>query len=418
MPDPSPSKVVARPGARSLNGKVAPDTVVIPVPQFCFPKPEVDRWLDQRREACQVQNRVATLYDSKTEAPLGVIKYERVDYQAASPIDGVFTRQLLFFVKDATDELATGTEIAGAGGCGDLSFECVQVLSNFPLQPFQKVGFSIGQAVFTTTVSARGATATADTVFAYDIVHGGAVPSLTVADAPPTIRCDRALPDNDSTGCAYPDATPTYQLALNGEFPELARHVNDAQNSGLPGAPQGPPLTRLTDKTKSDSNRYRACKPSSAGGYPRPATKSCDEYPMASTYEGASTQNPQGPARTSPWCQINEPTGVTGPTGYSVCMIDAWQNSVGGSDLNETYKNNRIIDGDKFYVQVTGDVVGPNPNPPNYPPVVNAGPCPLTVQDLTLQGRANNQLVVPLLSLVVGTTCPQFDWMRGTVEIP
>jgi hypothetical protein len=380
VPDPSRSTVVARPGVtrpgvKSLNGKVAPDTVVIPVPDFCFPKPEVDRWLDQRREACQVQNRVATLYDSETRVPLGVITYERVDYQATSPVDGLFVRQLLFFVDDATGELATGTEIAGAGGCGELSFECVQVLSNFPLQPFQKVGFSIGQAVFSTTVSARGEIATADTVFAYDIVHGDAVPSLTVADAPPTIRCDRALPDNDSTGCAYPDVSPVYQLALNGEFPELARHVNDAQSSGLPGAyPQGPRLTRLTDKAKSDSNRDRACPQFSNGGYPRPPTKSCDEYPMASTYEGASTQKPKGSARTSPWCQINEPTGVTGPTGYSVCMIDAWQNSVGGSDLNETYKKYRIIDGDKFYVQVTGDVVGPNPNPPNFPPVVNAGP--------------------------------------------
>jgi len=378
-PDRSAPKVEPGPDGKGVrvNGvTVAPDTVVLPLPDFCFQYEYLQIWVYKRREACLVQPRIAQIFDVETKAEIGQIKYDRLDYQATSPIDGLFTRQLLFFVTGAVDAGAEpGTEIAGAGGCGELSGSCALVISNFPPQPFAEAGYSIGQAVFTTTLSDRGTTATAATVFAYDIVHPGWVPSVTVADAPPTVRCDRALPDDDSIGCVYPGFLPAHQYARNGEFPELARHVGDAQASGLPGGyPQGPPLTRLTDRTKEDRNRYRACKPSSDGGYPRPPTKSCDEYPMASTYEGAWTQSPQGPARTFDWCGINEPRD-TGNQGYSVCMIDAYQNSVGGSDLNvATYKNMRVIDGDKFYVQITGDSGGPNPNPPNYPPVVNAGP--------------------------------------------
>jgi hypothetical protein len=45
---------------------------------------------------------------------------------------------------------------------------------------------------------------------------------------------------------------------------------------------------------------------------------------------------------------------VTGPTGYSVCMINATQNSTGGSVLNsQFYAPNRVIDRDPFYVSVT-----------------------------------------------------------------
>ena len=73
---------------------------------------------------------------------------------------------------------------------------------------------------------------------------------------------------------------------------------------------------------------------------------------MASTYEGAWTQSPQGPARTFDWCGINEPRD-TGNQGYSVCMIDVGQNSLGGSNLGSFYNDNRVLDGDRFSVAVT-----------------------------------------------------------------
>lgn len=66
--------------------------------------------------------------------------------------------------------------------------------------------------------------------------------------------------------------------SLSGPYPQLAQHIQAAQDSGLPNV-----LTRVTDPNISDANRATAC-PSS---YPRPDGFSCDEYPFASTYQGA-----------------------------------------------------------------------------------------------------------------------------------
>lgn len=55
---------------------------------------------------------------------------------------------------------------------------------------------------------------------------------------------------------------------------------------------------------------------------------SCDEYPYASTYEG----------------------GTSGKV--TVAHVSATDNSNGGNKLISFYKNNRILDGDSFFVQV------------------------------------------------------------------
>ena len=42
------------------------------------------------------------------------------------------------------------------------------------------------------------------------------------------------------------------------------------------------------------------------------------------------------------------------PLGCSVCMIDETQNRMGGSALGTFYLNNRIINYDAFWLDVTG----------------------------------------------------------------
>ncbi|WP_312038298.1 NucA/NucB deoxyribonuclease domain-containing protein [Streptomyces galbus] len=85
-------------------------------------------------------------------------------------------------------------------------------------------------------------------------------------------------------------------------------------------------LTRLIDQKRQVANRNTACPPS----LPRPALLSCDEYPFASTWQGAST----------------------GGGNYSRRMIDAKQNSAGGGALGGFYLYNRIIESDKFLVWI------------------------------------------------------------------
>jgi hypothetical protein len=65
----------------------------------------------------------------------------------------------------------------------------------------------------------------------------------------------------------------------------------------------------------------------------------CDEYPMASTYEGSaqSIYEPSKPKKN-----------------FSALAINATENGAGGTQLSTYYSNNRIIDGpnDEFYVVI------------------------------------------------------------------
>ncbi|GLW11757.1 hypothetical protein Misp01_68850 [Microtetraspora sp. NBRC 13810] len=106
-------------------------------------------------------------------------------------------------------------------------------------------------------------------------------------------------------------------------------------------------LTRLYSGDDSKDNRTTACPQS----LPRPTGKSCDEYPFASSNQGASLSG--GPGRTFGYCEVAPlPQGVTGPTGYSSCMINASQNSGGGTWLGTVYRQNRILQNDPFYVWI------------------------------------------------------------------
>lgn len=139
-----------------------------------------------------------------------------------------------------------------------------------------------------------------------------------------TIRCDNALPGNALPGCVHSYITPTYDTA---SWPELADHVRDAQAAGAKGGTSTlEPLHRLIDPYWQNQNRNTACPQS----LPRPEGKSCDEYPMASTYEGAAT-------------------GGDGNV-WSRRMIDENHNSGGGRALGTFYRDKRIIDSDQFWV--------------------------------------------------------------------
>jgi len=163
---------------------------------------------------------------------------------------------------------------------------------------------------------------------------------------PPKVRCDNATPGR-GIGCVFPDYTPTIVYTDSPQYccPEVARHIRQAQQSGLPGAyPSGTPLTRLTDSSLIDSNGRTACKDS----YVRPPGKSCDEYPFRSTWQGARTGG--GNPRTFSWCSIPQVPAGSGPAGYSVCMVTATQNSTAGTALSTFYGSNRVIDNEPFRV--------------------------------------------------------------------
>lgn len=174
-----------------------------------------------------------------------------------------------------------------------------------------------------------------------------AAATATMTRTAAQVRCDNAVPGRNIIGCVVPGITP-YIRYDGTSFVEFGAHVAGAQASGLRGGSAANPLHRLVDATTQAANRNTACPAS----LPRPTGKSCDEYPFASTYEGASLSG--GGPRTQGWCQVTlSGTPSTGASGYSVCMINAAENSQAGSLMNSVlFVPMRVIDSDAFYVQI------------------------------------------------------------------
>lgn len=149
------------------------------------------------------------------------------------------------------------------------------------------------------------------------------------------VRCDRIF---TTAGCVTPwGAPPTLQLTRTGNYIAYYDHVSRAIKSGLPSI-----LTK-------DSSRQTANRKASCGSRPPIKGKQCDEYPFASTAEGAA-RNPKSP-RSFAGCSIDAPS-ATGPYGFSICMIDASSNAAGGAQLGNFFVANRVIDQDSFSIRL------------------------------------------------------------------
>lgn len=158
-------------------------------------------------------------------------------------------------------------------------------------------------------------------------------------------RCDTEHSGIAGSGCVVPEHVPSIRYSLTGPWPTYARHIQLAQRSKLEGTPSTGPLTRTADSARRKANQRAACPAS----LKRPKGYDCDEYPLASTYQGAKSG---GAARVFPGCKMRERRGE-GPHGYSRCFIPASHNRGAGAALRHFYKGNRVHDGDRFYVRIT-----------------------------------------------------------------
>ncbi|TDD77906.1 NucA/NucB deoxyribonuclease domain-containing protein [Actinomadura rubrisoli] len=156
------------------------------------------------------------------------------------------------------------------------------------------------------------------------------------------IRCDTKYlqkPTADQ-GCVMKDFQPVYRVYLDDTDPvtgtsEVAKHIQDAQErtkhhwgrvNTLADEPNGDPLSRLIEGPLQDLNRREACD----GRNPRPG-ESCDEYPFASTRQGAATE---------------------GKDDYSWRNMNEKHNSKEGSLRGAWYNSYRVHDQDAFWVRV------------------------------------------------------------------
>jgi hypothetical protein len=152
------------------------------------------------------------------------------------------------------------------------------------------------------------------------------------------VRCDSATYIGGTGGCTHQVAA-VFTVGVSGDgVPEAADHWRDAIAQPwttipiVPGKVIPASLNRTRNQSIIDANRAtarRTCNTDPAFQNIDKTGKSCDEYPFASTLQGAS----RGP--------------------YSVRWIDAAQNSSAGSKLASFYNFNRVLDGDNFLVIIS-----------------------------------------------------------------
>lgn len=324
------------------NAATATPTVV-PAPSWCGTDGNIYFY---RYESCGVLSATWVLYNVNTGAIIGTINYNYITYQYEEGSLSDWAHQIQIQPTSWTGVGAQGGwTITGHARC---SAACTSPSVNFPPQPAAIGKFANGTSFFFTTATAPGAVGFSVATWYWAFNKPGFVVLNEAEQSQVTVRCDNALPGVSAVGCVNPDYYPTIIYRRSGPYPELARHIGGAQASGLPGAyGSGTYLTRLTDSTLKTKNYNTAC----LRKYPRPTGKSCDEYPFESSHQGAYTGG--GSPRTSTWCSITGvPTTTKGATGFSICMINASQNSGGGSVLGQFYNQNRVIENDRFAVWI------------------------------------------------------------------
>ncbi|MXN76871.1 hypothetical protein GR157_19290 [Burkholderia sp. 4701] len=185
--------------------------------------------------------------------------------------------------------------------------------------------------------------------------NGASVSSYSGDGYIPDIRCDVGLAKSGTQGCVYPDAPAILRAitATNAGVIQSATHIREAQAAGLPGkfVPKGDgtihpdssanALTRTRDAALRRDNRSESKKQcekkygSVTGqctftGDPDETQTDCDcdEYPFASTQQGALNYE------------------------VSVKRIDASDNRRAGAYLGNFFAGERVLDDEKFYVDV------------------------------------------------------------------
>lgn len=330
--------------AASAGPTTAASTQAIqPIPAWCGS----DKYASRRTGMCEHQPWAYGVYGRVQGQParlVGQIFYDRVQYIFTHRSEGTFANQIQF-IPDSSWGRVGGTTVDGLGLCyGDP--DCRVTDSEFPAQPFSATQRVAGESLQTTDVAARGERRSARVRWTWTFRTPGFAPFTQSTDISPYVRCDNDMPGTTRVGCVVRGHAGGLDHRPKGG-PDLIRHIQAAQRSGLPGRwPLGTPLRRLVGKAAIEANRNAACLQRWRG-----RGLSCDEYPFASTKQGAKSS--PGPARTFPHCDISDlPTGVRGPNGQSVCRIPLGQNSYGGSILNSFYADNRILDNDAFRVRV------------------------------------------------------------------
>jgi hypothetical protein len=312
-------------------------------------------WTLGRHSACATRTgyllEVWQFVENRVPVLVGAMEYEIITQNVTSGGSAQWTHSFAITMGFAWGAVG-GTSVnangeCGAGNCSMLGFSFNFGLATPGIQRH-------GRAQFATSSPGFGAVWLTASTWRWWFTNPAWTPTISnsLTITPPAHRCDQAVGPPGSVGCVFAEKRPTHEIAST-RYPKYARHIQLAINFGLPSV-----LTRTRDEAQMAANRATACPQSPTNGW------SCDEYPFASTHEGAA--NPMHPyGRTFQilnwnsgyppfYCGVNwvSTRRLGDSLGYSVCGIPLAENTGGGSDLAVFYFENRVLHNDQFVVRV------------------------------------------------------------------
>jgi hypothetical protein len=160
-----------------------------------------------------------------------------------------------------------------------------------------------------------------------------AAPARQIYDWTPIMgyaRCDSSalIAGTPNGGCSFYQVAPLHELSKDDwRYTKHAAFIDKAQHELADGWGLFTPLTRMYDPVTEASNRSVACD----GFIPASPADTCDVYPFAGTHQGAAVI---GKARTA------------------VGHVPADQRAAGLAAFATFVSDNRVLDGDTFWVGV------------------------------------------------------------------
>lgn len=336
-----------------IEGPDLPNTVI---PAWCGEQAHDGQWRTLRKNACMTYDAQATVRDSRTGEALGAFGFTVRTGILSSHRTGDMIQEVRFSFGDFTGQ-----------NVGSPTLKYTPNYVGFGTDQYSIDGTSSG-----TTITPKSSLSVMIKWKEHDMADNGIAartmlvqynfgnnaPNITESNSSTIkadmFRCDTTFKNSQGNwqqGCVAANYTASF--VTGPEVPEATGHIQAAIGSGLPGA-TGRPLHRQSDRNTIDINRQTACPRRGPISDARQVDgRSCDEYPFASTAEGAASSG--GPGRTfNPQCHIPDLGASTDSRGYSVCMINNDHNVTGGRNLGRFYGLMRIINQDPYLVAASG----------------------------------------------------------------
>jgi hypothetical protein len=309
------------------------------------------RFLQTRNAGCVVETRRVSTYDVATSPPklMGTADFQFVTWSLprVNGLTGEVGLQLNKFA--ATGVWTSGGEVLARPSCSPYLGSCQQNPYTAAWMPTD--GALEGRYIINYQLANPSDffDPLIELDFRSDVPNDAGIQTTT--SEPSFLRCDTyTYVRSTAPGCinwsvSRPWMTG-YLSTTSPEHGQTATHIASAQNTladhwaqrvvtgtdsdGLVVQDVGTPLTRMYDQVVRDQNRAVAC----AGFTKIDDTDSCDEFPFASTHQGASIIN--DPARRS------------------IAHVPQLDNAAAGSQTQKFWSENRVIDGDEFMITVDG----------------------------------------------------------------